>query len=187
MHARPVLRNLEAGKFEKLSFLAGTLRGLLNRPAEVSRGIRAASIFVIPVYTWVMCFVGYYQDTRWYERLDERIALSALVVLGFVAAAQFLALPFRTSLGLATFRLAVVNARGEPASAAHLLARWAMIWLPLAVPVLALAGPIVHGNAAAVIMAQALLLAWLGAAVYAAMHPHQGLPDRLAGTWVVRR
>ncbi|MCP5111609.1 MAG: protein kinase, partial [bacterium] len=46
LHARPVLQNLEAGKFEKLSFLAGTLRGLLEKPAEVSRGIRAGSIFM---------------------------------------------------------------------------------------------------------------------------------------------
>ncbi|MHC4611566.1 MAG: protein kinase domain-containing protein, partial [Planctomycetota bacterium] len=46
LHARPVLQNLEDGKFEKLSFLAGTLRGLLERPADVSRGIRAGSIFM---------------------------------------------------------------------------------------------------------------------------------------------
>ena len=38
LHARPVLQNLEDGKFEKLSFLTGTLRGLLDRPAEVGRG-----------------------------------------------------------------------------------------------------------------------------------------------------
>ena len=34
LHARPVLHNLECGKFEKISFLTGTLRGLLDRPDE---------------------------------------------------------------------------------------------------------------------------------------------------------
>jgi hypothetical protein len=31
------------------------------------------------------------------------------------------------------------------------------------------------------------MLAWVGAAVYAVFHPNQGLHDRLADTWVVRR
>ena len=31
------------------------------------------------------------------------------------------------------------------------------------------------------------LLLWLGAVLQAALDPHQGLHDRLAGTWVVRR
>ena len=62
LHARPVLQNLEDGKFEKLSFLTGTLRGLLDRPAEVSKGIRAGSIFMLPLYVWIAVFVGYYHD-----------------------------------------------------------------------------------------------------------------------------
>jgi uncharacterized RDD family membrane protein YckC len=32
-----------------------------------------------------------------------------------------------------------------------------------------------------------LLYVWIGAAVYAVVHPNRGLHDRLAGTWVVRR
>jgi uncharacterized RDD family membrane protein YckC len=39
----------------------------------------------------------------------------------------------------------------------------------------------------AFISALVLLLLWIGAAVYAVVHPHRGLHDRLAGTWVVRR
>jgi uncharacterized RDD family membrane protein YckC len=34
LHARGILLNLEGGKFEKLSFLTGILRGLLDKPAE---------------------------------------------------------------------------------------------------------------------------------------------------------
>ena len=65
LHARPVLQNLEGGKFEKLSFLTGTLRGLLDRPAEVSRGIRAGSLFMLPLYLWIAVFVGYFHDKPW--------------------------------------------------------------------------------------------------------------------------
>jgi hypothetical protein len=61
LHARGLLRNLEDGKFEKLSFLTGTLRGLLDKPAEVSKGIRAGSIFMMPLYVWVMFFIGSYK------------------------------------------------------------------------------------------------------------------------------
>ncbi|MBE7504259.1 MAG: serine/threonine protein kinase [Verrucomicrobiales bacterium] len=61
LHARGVLQNLEARRFEKLSFLAGTLRGLLHQPAEVSRGIRAGSIFMLPLYVWILVFVGNYR------------------------------------------------------------------------------------------------------------------------------
>jgi len=62
LHARGVLQNLEDGKFEKLSFLTGILRGLLDKPAEVSKGIRAGSIFMLPLYVWIAVFVGRYHD-----------------------------------------------------------------------------------------------------------------------------
>ncbi|MEO1513030.1 MAG: RDD family protein, partial [Planctomycetota bacterium] len=37
LHARAALQNLRSASFEKLTFLAGTLRGLLNKPADVTR------------------------------------------------------------------------------------------------------------------------------------------------------
>jgi hypothetical protein len=40
---------------------------------------------------------------------------------------------------------------------------------------------------AAFFSALVLLLLWIGAAVYAVIHPNRGLHDRLADTWVVRR
>ena len=57
-----MLNNLEDGRFEKLSFLTGILRGLLDKPAEVSTGILAGSIFVLPLYVWIMVFVGTYSS-----------------------------------------------------------------------------------------------------------------------------
>lgn len=61
LHTRPALQNLKDGKFEKLSFLTGTLRGLLDKPAEVSKEIRAGSIFMMPVFVWILVFIGSYK------------------------------------------------------------------------------------------------------------------------------
>jgi uncharacterized RDD family membrane protein YckC/tRNA A-37 threonylcarbamoyl transferase component Bud32 len=187
LHARPVLQNVKDGKFEKLSFLAGTLRGLLDKPAEVGRGIRAGSIFMLPLYVWIAFFVGRYHDKQWTDMLGEVVAVSVLVVLGAIALMQLLVLPSRTTASLTIFRLAVVNSRGAPATGPHLLVRWAIVWLPLLLPMSAVALLINRAEGAALISAFVLLLLWISAAVYAVVHPHRGLHDRLAGTWVVRR
>jgi uncharacterized RDD family membrane protein YckC len=186
LHARPVLQNLEDRKFEKLSFLTGTLRGLLERPAEVSRGIRAGSLFMLPLYVWIAVVVGRYHDKQWNDP-GEIVIISALVVLGAIALIQLLGLPFRSTASHSIFRLAVVNAKGEPVTRSHLLVRWAVVWLPLFLPMSFVALLIHRAEDIAFISALVLLLVWVGAAVYAVVHPHRGLHDRLAGTWVVRR
>jgi uncharacterized RDD family membrane protein YckC len=185
LHARPVLKNLEDRKFERLSFLTGTLRGLLDKPAEVSRTIRAGSLFMLPLYVWIAVFVGYYHDKQW-DALGGIVIVSALVVLG-AALIQLLELPFRSTASHSIFRLAVVNAKGEPAAISHLLVRWAIVWLPLFLPMSLVALLIRRAEGIAFISALVLLLLWVGAAVCAVVHPHRGLHDRLAGTWVVRR
>jgi uncharacterized RDD family membrane protein YckC len=187
LHARSVLQNLERGKFEKLSFLAGTLRGLLDKPAEVSKAIQAGSIFMLPLYVWIAAFVGYYHDKEW-DSVGWMVIGSAMLVLGAIALIQLLALPFHTGGSHAIFRLAVVNTRGEPATMSRMLARWAIVWLPLFLPVLFVALWTGRGaHSTALIPAFVVLVLWIGAAIYAVAHPHRGLHDRLAGTWVVRR
>jgi uncharacterized RDD family membrane protein YckC len=186
LHARPVLQNLEHGKFEKLSFLTGTLRGLLDRPAAVTRAIRAGSLFMMPLYVWIAIFVGYFHDKPWTDPLRGIAALSVLVAVG-AALFQLLEVPFRSTVSHFIFRLAVVNARGEPARAGRLLRRWAVAWLPLLVPLLAVALLADLGGRVAVVSSLVLLLVWGGAVVYAVVHPHRGLHDLAAGTWVVRR
>jgi len=193
LHARPVLQNLAAGKFEKLSFFTGILRGLLDRPAEVSPRIRAGSIFMIPVYLWIMVFVGYCrggegpQETMGYS--VGWIALAtALVVLGAIAVVQLLEFPFRTTASHSIFRLAVINTEGARADRSRLYLRWAIVWLPLFVPMLFVALLVSRDQLpSAFISALVLLLLWVGAAVYAVVYPNRGLHDRWAGTWVVRR
>jgi uncharacterized RDD family membrane protein YckC len=192
LHARSVLRNLEERRFEKLSFLAGTLRGLLDRPAEVGRGIRAGSIFVLPTYAWVMAFVGAAQGAEWLlDIVGGSVAwvalTTAVTVLAAFAAARLFLLPFGTSDGHATFRLAVVDDRGRPAGVARLLARWAIVWLPLLVPMALIALVFGRFDTVAFVAALAVILPWIGVAIGAALHPHRGLHDRLAGTRVVRR
>ncbi len=192
LHARPLLQNLGAGKFEKLSFLTGILRGLLDRPAEVGRGIRAGSIFMLPLYVWVMLFVGaYHGEGRFVEAMGDSAAWLALntillVLLGS-ALVHLLLLPFRTTASHPIFRLAVVDHRGEPAGRTRLLVRWAAAWLPPLAPVAIVAWLPEAAEAIAFTSALALLLLWIGAAVHAGVHSGRGLHDRMAGTWVVRR
>jgi hypothetical protein len=193
LHARPVLQNLEGGKFEKLSFLTGTLRGLLDKPADVSEGIRAGSIFMLPFYVWIMVFVGTYQGAEWlYEIIGDSVEwiamTTAMVVLIASALIQLLELPFHFTFSHSIFRLAVVNAKGKPAGISQLLIRWAIVWLPLIFPMV-FVGLLIKktDTTAAFISALVWLFLWISAAVYAVIHPNRGLHDRLAGTWVVRR
>jgi hypothetical protein len=187
LHARPVLQNLENRKFEKLSYVTGTLRGLLDRPAEVSRGIRAGSIFMLPLYVWIAFFVGRYHDKPWMDSPGEIVVVSTLVVLAAMALMQLLTVPLRTTAGQTIFRLAVINAKGAPATRSHLLVRWAVVWLPLFLPISIMALLMHPAGGTAFFSALVLLLLWIGAAVYAAVHPHRGVHDRLTGSWVVRR
>ena len=85
-------------------------------------------------------------------------------------------------------RPAVNNAKGQCADVVTLLRRWAIVWLPLFVPMSFVALLIKRAEpAAAFICAIVLLVLWIGAAVYAVIVPNRGLHDRKVGTWVVRR
>jgi hypothetical protein len=84
--------------------------------------------------------------------------------------------------------LAVINTKGEAAKRVTLLWRWAIVWLPLFIPMSFAALLIKRGEPdAAFILSVVLLLLWIIAAVYTVVHPNRGLHDRLAHTWVVRR
>lgn len=191
LHARRVLKNLEEGKFEKLSFLAGTLLGLMDKPAEVSKGIRAGSVFMMPLYLWIVAFVGYFQEEtihKWKDSLGGLIMITIMVTLGAIALIQLLGLLFRSTASHSIFRLAVVNAKGELANRITLLRRWAIVWLPLFLPMLLAALLINKGQyTAAFVLSVILLFLWIVAAVYSVIHPNRGIHDRLADTWVVRR
>jgi uncharacterized RDD family membrane protein YckC len=191
LHARGVLQNLEDARFEKLSFLTGTLRGLLDKPTEISKGIRAGSIFMMPLYFWTLTFVGFFQEEiiqQWKDSLGWLFMITIMMALGAIALFQFLGLALRSTIGHAIFRLAVINAKGRPGDRVTLLRRWAIVWLPLFVPMSFVPLLIKWGEPnAAFILSVVSLILWISAAVYAVIHPNHGLHDRLAGTWVVRR
>jgi len=192
LHARGVLQNLADGKFEKLSFLTGTLRGLLDKPAEVSKGIRAGSIFMLGLYSWITVYIGYYYgggDAQWNDSLGGRVLIPAIVVLAIIGLIQLLELLLvRTTASYSIFRLAVIDAKGQRADKLTLLRRWGIVWAPLFIP-MSFAAFLSEkaGPTAAFVYALVLLILWIGAALYAVVHPNRGLHDRLAGTWVVRR
>jgi hypothetical protein len=147
---------------------------------------------MLPVYIWIMVFVGY-------ERGGDQPQLSlsgsavwialttALAVLGIIAIVQLFEFPFRTTAAHSIFRLAVINARGERAERARLYLRWAVVWLPLVVPMLLAALLVEVAPTTALLCSTALLFLWIAGAIYTVVHPERGLHDRVAGTWVVRR
>ena len=191
LHVRGVLANLNDGKFEKLSFLTGILYGLLDKPSEVSKGIRAGAIFMLPIYVSIMVFVATYpregSHLGWLS-FGWTAITSAMLVLGAIALIQLIELPFGTIASHAIFRLTVINTKGQRASRLSLFIRWAIVWLPLFVPMVFVGLLIKRAEpAAALIFALVILIPWIGAAVYAVVHPIRGLHDRLAGTWVVRQ
>ena len=189
LHARRVFQNLAAGKFEKLSYLTGILRGLLEKPVEISKGIRAGSVFMLPVYVCIMLFLGSYQPEGAGQGMGAlfRAALTAIsVVLSARMVIQLLEVPFRTTCSHAIFRLVVVDAKGSPANRGRLLLRWAIVWLPL-LPVLLGLWAKSAEPPADLFLELVLLLLWMVAAVYTVFHPHRGLQDGLARTRVVRR
>ena len=190
LHARPLLQNLDRGKFERMSFLAGTLRGLLEKPAGMSRGVRAGSIFMIPLYSWVMLFVGARRGEAilsWNDSLAGILLVSSLAILCTSMLGQMLELPLRTTAGLSLFRLTVVDDKGKPAALARLFGRWAIVWVPLFLPLVLLAHRLKGADPTAIFFALVWISLWLCAAVYVVIHPNRGLHDRFAGTWVVRR
>ncbi len=191
LHARKVLQNLNDGRFEKLSFLTGTLRGLLDKPADVSKGIRAGSLFMLPAYICIMVFVGYYHGDAiqgQHPAVLPTLLFCTMVVLGVIALVQLLEFAFRTTASHSIFRLAVIDGQGARAGIPTLYLRWAIVWLPLFVPMLPAALLVRRGDlTTALVWGFTVLLAWIGGAIYAVFHPHRGLHDRLAGTWVVRR
>jgi len=140
-------------------------------------------------YVWIAVFVGYYHDKQlgggaalWAEQL----VTSAMIVLGLIAVVQLPTIVMRSTASQSIFRLAIVNSQGEPASSSQLLLRWAIVWLPLFVSLWGVAWVPPVNQDTAVIARLLLLVAWIVAAAYAALHPHRGVHDRLAGTWVVR-
>ena len=194
VHAQSTLQNLRTGSFDKLTFLTGTLRGLLNKPADISRGLRATTLLVIPGYIWIATFVGIASNTAssvtpavWLGRA----AIAGLVMMHILAFFDIALAFWRKSTSLSTFGLEVVTESGR-ASRMRMLARSAMLWLPVLLPTGAIAavalanGTWIDFRTAAVLGAFALAAAGISAAA-ALVTPTRGVHDRLVGVWIGRR
>ena len=123
------------------------------------------------------------------------VVTAVLVVCCFFLAVASLAaaLMFRGGL-MRLFGLELVTVDGQPASRVRVLARAAIAWSPVLALTLALIGSRVLGNRLPDPIDSATLLLWatplfimlVGASV-AIVHPPRGVPDWLAGTWIVPR
>ena len=190
LHAQPVLQNLADGKWEKLSYLAGNLRGLVDKPAAVSRGVRAGSILMLPLYVWILIVVAMY-TAQTVESSISSLAWFGITTISLVLAArallQLLELPLGSTCSHSIFGLAVVDAQGKRAALSRQFFRWAIVWLPLLVAALCVTLILKTDETTALVVAVLSYLLWISAAVYSIVHPNRGLHDRIAGTWVVRR
>ena len=147
---------------------------------------------MLPVYTWIMIFIGAHRGADWlYDIIGGSgpwVALAAaMVVLTVAALGHLAAVPFGSSSSYALFRLAVIDDNGEPAPASTLLARWAIIWLPLLIPLMLAVLFVDSRSSAVLVTAFVFLLAWGSLSIFALLRPNRGLQDRLSGTWVVRQ
>jgi uncharacterized RDD family membrane protein YckC len=147
---------------------------------------------LLPVYVWIMLFVGVYTGegaAQWfvYDTAGWIAMTTAMIVLGGSALLNLLELPFGSTLSQSLFRLAVVDSEGARADRPRLLLRWAIVWLPLLVP-LSLMALLIQRNepTTAVVTGLAVLALWISTAICTVFYPNRGLHDRLAGTWVVR-
>jgi hypothetical protein len=143
------------------------------------------------------------------ERINQLMPL--WILLGFavilvVMVFAFVALVcafFQAVPTLNLFGIAVVDRSGRAASQWRLLIRWTAVWLPTIIMLCAVAAlismtaslgtpydeiPARYHSLVRVLTLVGTPLAlvfWLWALIYAALHPHRGLQDRLAGTWLV--
>ena len=295
LHARGVLDNLAAGGFEKLSFLAGCFRSLLNQPARIDRPLRAASLLGIPatligllavsvfseplverektnalaalypqlpplnevlrlrmtleendtlraaVDTHLVSHYQYetfsvvdddedYQTFRLLTREERRelkqavtgasavtgaplqqaedqvadalvtfvarqrretsqsrwqeLGATALGMIWLLGLGQLLTLAvLGTTVGQQLFRIAVVNARGQPAGRVRLMFRWLLGWGPFFL-LMGVAEWLTDGHG---ILTAVLLPLCCGGLAMAIVRPAQGLHDQLAGCYLVPR
>ncbi len=184
LHARGVLKNLADGKFEKLSFLTGILRTLLDQPVELNRGLRAGSVLLLPGYVWTAVMLGYFHDKPdlfWNNPMDKPLSIT-LAILGVFALIQLLSLPLGSTPGHHIFRLAIIDSQGRRATLSRRFKRWAAVWLPLFIPCILFLTIFPAAPIAAI-----TLILWLCAVIHTITHPHRSIPDQLAATWVVRQ
>jgi hypothetical protein len=123
----------------------------------------------------------------WQGAVIAPLLFCIMTVLGIIALTQLIEFPFRTTASHSIFRLAVTNNRGERAGIPTLYLRWAIVWLPLLLPMLGAWLLLREGQLTTFcLVTLSALASWTAVAVHAALHPHRGLHDRLTGTWVVR-
>ncbi|TWT51121.1 Serine/threonine-protein kinase PknB [Rubripirellula amarantea] len=67
IHAQGILRNLSTGSFDQLTFLAGSLRSLLTKPAKIDRGSRVTALLTLPLFLIAMSLLSVQATERTYR------------------------------------------------------------------------------------------------------------------------
>ncbi len=175
------IQNLKTRSFDKLMFLAGSLKDLLAKPGNISVWNRIAATTILPGYTWIAALVGHFHDKPWVYFLEKFPILSFWMFAGFACVQLLIVLSFKTTIEHSIFRLAVVDKKGTQIGRLPMLYRWALTWLFPLVPI--------YGSIQFLspLFASSLILFWVVAAVSTAGLMKQSAIDRLSNTWIVRQ
>ena len=197
LHAHPVLQSLADRSFERLSFLAGSLRSLLDKPACVDRQLRAASLFAFPIFLITVLTLIVVGDEHsggsmvTHEGLPDSLLVLVLTLFALgscLAVPQLLTLlAIRATPGQFVFGYSVVDASGAPAGRARLLVRWLIAWtIPFAV-FFYCTTIAKRGFEPPDLLPLIALLPWTVGLAVAVLRPTRGLHDQWTGCWLVPR
>ena len=89
------IQNLKTRSFDKLMFLAGSLKDLLAKPGKISAWNRIAATAILPGYTWIAALVGHFHDKPWSYFLEKFPVLSFWMFAGFACVQLALVLSFK--------------------------------------------------------------------------------------------
>ena len=118
-------------------------------------------------------------QSRWQE-----LGATAMGMIWLLGLGQLLTLAvLGTTVGQQLFRIAVVNARGQPAGRVRLMLRWLLGWGPFFL-LMGVADWLTDGHG---ILTAVLLPLCCGGLAMAIARPAQGLHDQLAGCYLVPR
>lgn len=185
IHAGNLIRKLSAGRFDKLSYLAGSLRAVLQKPTVVDWPLRLFSEFLIPLYVWMAVFVGYFHDKPKEHFFSHAVLVTIISLAGYAALQLIIVLSFRTSPGHSIFQLAVAENNGELSSRITLFKRYCLCWGTLFVPMATLYFlPI---NTSANLLATIWLIGWLVAVIVTMIQVSGNWIDSLTKSFVVRQ
>jgi uncharacterized RDD family membrane protein YckC len=161
---------------------------LLRRDPASTAG--SATPLSAAVETMITMASGPAPSIPWYRRIAIMLSIGVFTLFLVATAALVSAIAWRGGM-MRILGLEIVTTDGRPATRPRVFLRNALTWSPVLLLGLMilwrLAGGGSPSSALADLTAPLSLLVLLAGAVVVIVNPARGIPDRLAGTWIVTR